>query len=91
MAHVFEMRCFRRLLNISLKDHATNNNARRKIQAAIGWEVRRTLDLGQETETKIVWSYLKVFRLIKDDSAGHSKTKKKKKLTEEQVQDNIKE
>ena len=29
------MRCYRRLLNISYKDHATNEEVRRKIQAAI--------------------------------------------------------
>ena len=33
---VFEMRCYRRLLNISYKDHATNEEIRRKIQTAIG-------------------------------------------------------
>ena len=33
---VFEMRCYRRLLNISYKDHVTNEDVRRKIQAAIG-------------------------------------------------------
>ena len=32
----FEMRCYRRLLNISYKDHVTNDVVRRKIQAAIG-------------------------------------------------------
>ena len=32
----FEMRCYRRLLNISCKDHVTNEEVRRKIQAAIG-------------------------------------------------------
>ena len=32
----FDMRCYRRLLNISYKDHVTNEEARRKIQAAIG-------------------------------------------------------
>ena len=32
----FEMRCYRRLLNISYKDHNTNEEVRRKIQAAIG-------------------------------------------------------
>ena len=33
---VFEMRCYRRLLNISYKVHVTNNAVRRKIQAVIG-------------------------------------------------------
>ena len=32
----FEMRCYQRLLNISYKDHVTNEKVRRKIQAAIG-------------------------------------------------------
>ena len=32
----FEMRCYQRLLNISYKDHVTNVDVRRKIQAAIG-------------------------------------------------------
>ena len=32
----FEMRCYRRILNISYKDHVTNEKVRRKIQAAIG-------------------------------------------------------
>ena len=32
----FEMRCYRRLLNISYKDHVTNEEVCRKIQAAIG-------------------------------------------------------
>ena len=32
----FELRCYRRLLIISYKDHVTNEEVRRKIQAAIG-------------------------------------------------------
>ena len=32
----FEIRCYRRLLNISYKDHVTNEEVRRKIKAAIG-------------------------------------------------------
>ena len=32
----FEMRCYRRLLNISYKDNVTNEEVSRKIQAAIG-------------------------------------------------------
>ena len=34
--HAFEMRCYRRVLNFSYKDHVTNEEVRRKIQAAIG-------------------------------------------------------
>ena len=32
----FEMRCYRRLLNSPYKDHVTNEEVRKKIQAAIG-------------------------------------------------------
>ena len=32
----FEMRCYRRLLNISYKNHVTNEDVYRKIQTAIG-------------------------------------------------------
>ena len=33
---VFKIRCYRRLLNISYKDHVTNEEVRRKMPAAIG-------------------------------------------------------
>ena len=33
----FEMRCYRRLLNISYKDHVTIEEVRRKIQAVYHW------------------------------------------------------
>ena len=32
---VFQMKCYRRLLNISYKDHVTNEEGRRKIEANI--------------------------------------------------------
>ena len=32
---VFEMRCYRRLLNISYEDHVTNEEVRRKIKAPL--------------------------------------------------------
>ena len=32
--HAFQMRCYRRLQNISYKHHATNEDVRKKIQAA---------------------------------------------------------
>ena len=41
----FEMRCYRRLLNISYKDHVTSEEVRRKIQVAIGeYDELLTLD-----------------------------------------------
>ena len=74
------MRCYRRLLNISYKDHVTNEEVRRKIQAAIG-----ELDPGQETKAKMVWPCLKVFWFSKDNPTGHSERKNKKRQTEEEV------
>ena len=35
----FEMRCYRRLLNIPNKDHVTNEEVRKKIQAASHWRI----------------------------------------------------
>ena len=32
----FEMKCYQKLLNISYKDHVTNEKVCRKVQAAIG-------------------------------------------------------
>ena len=60
------MRCYRRLLNISYKDHVTNEEVRRKIQAAIG-EYDDSYP-GQETKAKMVWPCLKVFWFSKDKS-----------------------
>ena len=36
MIQALEMRCYRRLLNISYKDHVTNEEVRNRIQNAIG-------------------------------------------------------
>ena len=77
------MRCYRRLLNISYKDHITNEEVRRKIQTALGeW---RTPDPGQEAEAKMVWPCFKVFCSSKDNHTGQSERKKKKRQTEEEV------
>ena len=54
-----EMRCYRRLLNISYKDHVNNEEFCRKIQAAIGKQELPTLV--KKMETKVVWPHLKVF------------------------------
>ena len=71
----FEMRCYQRLLNISYKDHVTNEEVRRKIQAAIG-EYDELLTLVKKQ--KLRW-------FGKDNPTGHSERKKKKRQTEEEV------
>ena len=78
----FEMRCYRRLLNISYKDHDTSEEVRRKIQAAIG-EYDKLLSLFKKR--KMVWPCLKVFWFSKDNPTGHSERKQKKRQTEEEV------
>ena len=79
------MRCYRRLLNISYKDHVTNEEVRRKIQAAIG-EYDELLTLVKKQKAKMICPCLKVFWFNKDNPAGHSETKKKKRQTEEEVE-----
>ena len=68
----FEMRW---LLNISCKDHVTNEEVQRKTQAAS----TENDDPGQETETKVVWHSLKVFWFSKDNPTGQTERKKKKR------------
>ena len=74
------MRCYRRLLDISYKDHVTNEEVRRKIQTAIG-EYDELLTLVKKR--KLRW-----FGHI-SRSSGLAKTiserKKKKRQTEEEV------
>ena len=72
----FEIRCYRRLLNISYKDHVTNEEVCKKIQTAIG--EYETPDPGQEAEAKVVWPCFKVFRSSKDNPTGLSERKKEK-------------
>ena len=79
----FEMSCYRRLLNISYKDHVTNEEVRRKIQAAIG-EYDELLTLVKKRKL-MVWPCFKVFWFSKDNPTGHSERKKKKRQTEEGV------
>ena len=66
----FEMRCYRRLLNISYKDYVTNEEDRRKIQAAIGEYDELLPDPGQEMEAKMVWPCFKVFWFSRDNPTG---------------------
>ena len=77
------MRCYRSILNILYKNHVTNEEVRRKIQAAIG--EYDDLMPGQESEAKMVWPCYNVFWFSKDNPTGHSERKKKKRQTEEEV------
>ena len=49
----FEMRCNQRLLNMSYKDHVTNEDVRRKIQVAIE-KYDKLLTLDEKRKLKVV-------------------------------------
>ena len=67
----FEMRCYRRLLNIPFKDHVTNEEVHRKIQAAIG-ECDELLALVKKRILRWFWPCFKVYWFSKDNPTGHS-------------------
>ena len=85
-----EMRCYRRLLNISHKDHVTDEHVRKKIQATIGKY--------DEFLTLVKKQKLKWFDYI-SRSSGLAKTtlqdtvqgKRKKSRQKKRWEDNIKE
>ena len=51
-----EMRCNRKVVHISYKDHVTNEEVRAKIQQAIG--LHKPPDHLKETQSAVVWSCL---------------------------------
>ena len=56
-----EMRCYRKILHISYKDHVTNEEFRAKIQEAIGPH-EDFLTIVKKTQTAVVWSCLPFIR-----------------------------
>ena len=75
-----EMRCYRRLLNISYKDHVTNEEMRNRIQNAIG--VHDDL-LTMVKKRKFRW-YGHISR-SSGNFAGDSERSKKERKTEEEI------
>ena len=73
------MRCYRKLLHISYKDHATNEKVRAKIQEAIGPHE----DLTIVKRCKL--SCLPLIRSGQNHLARHSEREKKTRQTEEEV------
>ena len=80
----FEIICYRRLLNISYRGHVTNEEVRREIQAAIG-EYDELLTLIKKRKLRWFGHVSRSSGLAKDNPAGHSERKKKKRQTEEEV------
>ena len=59
-----EMRCYRRLLNISYKDHVTNEEVHNRIPE---WNLSaRWSNHGKEKDTRMVWPHLKMENNIKE-------------------------
>ena len=83
----FEIRCYRRLLNISYKDHVTSEEVRRKIQAVVG-EYGERLTLVKKQKL-ILFGH--VSRSSGDNPTGHSERKKKKSRQKKRWKDNIEE
>ena len=78
------MRCYSKILRISCKDHATNEEVRAKIQQAIG---PHEFPLTILKRRKLQW-YGRVSRLpglSQNHLARHNERKKKTKQTEEEV------
>ena len=86
----FEMRCYRRLLNISYKDHVTNEEVRRKIQAAIG-EYDELLTLVKKRKLRWSGHVSRSSGLAKTILQGTVKGKRKRGRQKKRWEDNIKE
>ena len=80
-----EMRCYRKILRISYKDHVTNEEVRAQIQQAIGPHADRLPDHRKETQTAVVWACLPFIRFGQNHLARHSERGKKSKQTEKEV------
>ena len=78
-----EMRCYRKILHISYKDHVTNEEVRAKIQQATG--PHKDLMIVKQTQTAVVWSCFPFIRCGQNHLARHSERGKKTRQTEEEV------
>ena len=78
------MRCYRKTLHISYKDHVTNEEVRAKIQTG-NWTTWRSPDDRKETQTAMVWSCFPFIRSGQNHLARHSERGKKTRRTEEEV------
>ena len=79
-----ELRCYRKILRISYKDHATSEEVRAKIQQATGPH-EDLLTIVKESKTAVVWSDFPFIRSSQNHLARHSERGKKTKQTEEEM------
>ena len=85
----FEMRCYRRLLNISYWDHVTKEEVRRKIQAAIG-EYAEFLTLVKKRKVRWFGHVSRSSGLAKTVLQGTMSEKRKRGTQKKRWEDNIK-
>ena len=88
--HAFEMRCYRRLLNISYKDHVTKEEVRRKMQGAIG-EYDELLTQVKKRRLRWFGHVSRSSGLAKTLLQGTVKGKRKRGRLTKRWKDNIKE
>ena len=76
-----EMRCFRKLLGISYRDHITNDAVRQNQAShwALWWYVNRS----KETQVKVVWACIKIIRACQDEFTRNSARREMKGETKE--------
>ena len=86
----FEMRCYRRLLNISYKDHVTYEEVRREIQTAIG-EYDELLTLAKKRQLRWFGHVSRYSGLAKTILQGTVKGRRKTGRWKKRWEDNIKE
>ena len=85
----FEMRCYRRLLNFSYKNHVTNEEVRRKIQAVTG-QYDELLTLVRKRKVRC-FGHVSRSSLAKTILQGTLKGKRKRDRQNTSWEDNIKE
>ena len=79
-----EMRCYRKILHISYKDHVTNKEVRAKIQQAAGPH-GDLLTIVKKTQTEVEWTFLSFIRSGQNHLARNSERGTKTRQTEEHV------
>ena len=75
------MRCYRKILHISYKNHATNEEVRAKIQQAIG-QYEDLLTIVKRRKLRWYNTYLPFIRSGQNHLARHSERGKKPRQTE---------
>ena len=78
-----KMRCYRKILHISYKDHVTNEEVCAKIQQATG--PHEDLTIVKRLKTAVVWSCVPFIRSGQSHLARHSEGGKKTRRTKEEV------